>query len=149
MPKTISCCIAAIRKKNDSLEILLCKPVNAGFYGMGFLKGQMEPNETKLEAAKREFSEESGGLDVELLDENIFFIQNNPKKKIFIWPAIVSITEKNKNKINGKGEVPDHDKENVLVKFYSIYDLPPVFRNQQKILNDLLEFIEENKDKLI
>ena len=70
MPKTISCGIAAIRKKNDSLEILLCKPVNAGFYGMGFLKGQMEPNETKLEAAKREFSEESGGLDVELLDEN-------------------------------------------------------------------------------
>ena len=116
---------------------------------MGFLKGQMEPNETKLEAAKREFSEESGGLDVELLDENIFFIQNNPKKKIFIWPAIVSITEKNKNKINEKGEVPEHDKENVLIKFYSIYDLPPVFRNQQKILNDLLEFIEENKDKLI
>lgn len=146
MGKIISCGIVPIRKNGDDVEILLCKPINGGFYGMGFLKGQVENNETNLEAAIREFDEESGGLDVEIFDDEKFFIQNNPKKKIFIWPAKVSHTDKNVNKINSDGVVPEHDHENEMIKFYNIQDLPMVFRNQQKILEEILEFIENNKD---
>lgn len=149
MPKIISCGIAPIRKNGDEFEILLCKPVNAGFYGMGFLKGQIEKDETRLQAARREFSEESGGLDVELFNEDTFFVQNNPKKKIFIWPAKVPMTELNEAKITGEGEVPEHDAENVLIKFFPISDLPVIFRNQQQILDELLVFIDNNKEEII
>lgn len=157
MSKIISCGIAPIRKNGSDFEILLCLPSECAFraqdsnifQGMGFLKGQVENNETKLEAAKREFGEESGNLNVELFNEDKFFVQNNPKKKIFIWPAKVLPTVANHNKITENGTVLDHDDENTLIKFYSINELPPVFRNQQKILYELLEFIEINQDKII
>jgi ADP-ribose pyrophosphatase YjhB (NUDIX family) len=148
MGKPVSCGIAPIRKNGDDVEILLCKPIYTDFYGMGFLKGQVEENETNIEAAKREFNEESGGLDVELIDEDTYFVQNNPKKKIYIWPAKVSLTKNNVHKITSMGIIPEHDDENVLIKFYPINDLPDVFRNQQQILDDLLQFIEKNKDNM-
>jgi ADP-ribose pyrophosphatase YjhB (NUDIX family) len=116
---------------------------------MGFLKGQIEGGETALEAAVREFAEESGNLDIELFDPEKYFIQNNPRKKIYIWPAKVLPTVRNHNKITENGIVMDHDEENALIKFYPINDLPEVFRNQQKILEEMLEFIEANKDKII
>lgn len=149
MSKIVSCGIAPLRKNGDEIEILLCKPINGGFYGMGFLKGQVEPDETELEAAVREFDEESGGLDVEIFDKNDFFTQNNPKKKIHIWPAKVSHTAKNEKKIEYDGTVPEHDEENELIKFYPISDLPHVFRNQQKILDEILSFVEAHKEEII
>jgi ADP-ribose pyrophosphatase YjhB (NUDIX family) len=157
MTKIVSCGIAPIRKNGDKFEILLCLPsecvfhshIGNTFQGMGFLKGQVEENETNLEAAIREFGEESGNLDIELFDDGHFFMQNNPKKKIFIWPAKVLPTVSNHNKITENGTVLDHDEENTLIKFYPIDDLPAVFRNQQKILEELLEFIDANKDKII
>lgn len=142
MPKIISCGIAPIRKHNDKIEILLCKPTNSGYYGMGFLKGQMEDGETLIEVAKREFDEESGGLEIEIIDENVFFIQNNPKKKIYIWPSLVTDSIINKIKISIKGEIPEHDIENELIKFYPLDKLPKIFKNQQEIMNQLLDFIE-------
>lgn len=155
MPKIISCGIAPIRKNGNNIEILLCVPIEErfyspdnAFYGLGFLKGQVEDNETHLQAAKREFGEESGDLEVELYNEETFFIQNNPKKKIFIWPARVLSTKHNTDKICEEGIVHDHDDENALIKFYPINDLPPIFRNQQKILEELLVFIEENKETI-
>ena len=149
MVKIISCGIAPLRKNGEEIEILLCKPINDGFYGMGFLKGQVEPDETELEAAKREFAEESGDLDVELFSEDEFFTQNNPKKKIYIWPAKVSHTPKNESKIETDGVVPEHDEENELIKFYPISDLPQVFRNQQQILDDILNYVDLHKDEII
>jgi ADP-ribose pyrophosphatase YjhB (NUDIX family) len=149
MAKIVSCGIAPLRKNGDEIEILLCKPINGGFYGMGFLKGQVEPDETELEAAKREFDEESGGLDVELFSEEDYFTQNNPKKKIHIWPAKVPQTPKNENKIEADGTVPEHDEENELIKFYPLSDLPHVFRNQQQILDEILSFVEIHKDEII
>lgn len=156
MSKIISCGIAPIRKNGDDIEILLCVPTegsyasaNGSFYGMGFLKGQVEDGETNLQTAIREFGEESGDLNVELFDTEKFFTQNNPKKKIHIWPAKVLPTEFNLHKITDSGIVLDHDEENTLIKFYSINNLPPVFRNQQKILGELLEFINENKENIL
>lgn len=149
MGKIVSCGIAPIRIKDGTIEILLCKPSTGGYFGMGFLKGQIEQNETVLDAAKREFAEESGGLDVEIINEDIMFIQNNPKKKIYIWPAKVLNTLKNSGKITSEGIVPEHDHENDLIKFYKIDELPEVFKNQQKILSDLLNFVEEHKTELI
>lgn len=157
MTKIVSCGIAPIRRNGDNYEILLCLPsecvfrstIGNTFQGMGFLKGQIENNETELSAAIREFAEESGNLDIELFDENHFFTQNNPKKKIFIWPAKVLPTLSNHNKITENGTVLEHDDENTLIKFYPINNLPPVFRNQQKILDELLLFIENNKDSII
>jgi len=155
MPKVISCGIAPIRKNGNDIEILLCVPIeeryfspNDAFYGLGFLKGQVEDHETNLEAAKREFGEESGNLEIELYDEETYFTQNNPKKKIHIWPAKVLQTKFNEEKICEEGIVHDHDEENALIKFYSISDLPPIFRNQQKILDELLEFIENHKENI-
>lgn len=152
MPKIISCGIAPIRKNGNDIEILLCMPIEEKcytpdnvFFGYGFLKGQVEDHETNLAAAMREFSEESGDLQVELYDEDTYFIQNNPKKKIYIWPARVLPTEFNNGKICEDGIVHNHDEENALIKFYPINNLPPVFRNQQKILEELLDFIETNK----
>ena len=157
MSKIVSCGIAPIRKNGDKFEILLCLPsecvfrshIGNTFQGMGFLKGQVEDNETNLEAALREFGEESGNLDIELFDNEQYFVQNNPKKKIFIWPAKVLPTMFNHSKITDNGTVLDHDEENTLIKFYPIDELPEVFRNQQKILEELLDFIEQNKDKII
>lgn len=157
MSKIVSCGIAPIRKNGDNYEILLCLPAECvfrstvmnTFQGMGFLKGQVEDNETELDAALREFAEESGNMDIELFDKDQYFVQNNPKKKIYIWPAKVLPTIHNHNKITDNGTVLDHDEENTLIKFYPINDLPAVFRNQQEILNELLSFIEKNKEKII
>ncbi len=155
--KLVSCGVLPVRKNGDNYEILLCLPSECAFrstnpnvfQGMGFLKGQMEGEETELDAAIREFAEESGNLDIELFDTEKFFVQNNPRKKIYIWPAKVLPTVRNHNKITENGTVLDHDGENALIKFYPINDLPEVFRNQQKILEEMLEFIEANKDKII
>ncbi len=144
MSKIISCGIVPIRKYNNKIEILLCKPTSSGYFGMGFLKGQMEEGETFLEVAKREFSEESGGLEIDIIDESIFFIQNNPKKKIYIWPAVVRDNIINNKKISSKGEIDEHDNENELIKFYPIDRLPKFFKNQQEILDQLLNFIINN-----
>lgn len=149
MGKIVSCGIAPIRKNGDDIEILLCKPTNGGFYGMGFLKGQVEPDETDLEAAFREFKEESGGLEIELFSEDNFFTQNNPKKKIHIWPAKVKQSSINDLKIENDGTVTEHDNENELIKFYPINDLPHIFRNQQKILDDLLIFVNSHKNEIV
>lgn len=146
MPKIISCGIVPIRKNNEDIEILLCKPTNSGLYGMGFLKGQIEENESLLDAAKREFCEESGGLEVSIINETLYFIQNNPKKKIYIWPATVQQSKVNDIKINSFGEVPEHDHENELIKFYPINNLPIMFKNQQQILDELLSFIKNELD---
>jgi ADP-ribose pyrophosphatase YjhB (NUDIX family) len=156
MTKVVSCGIVPIRKNGDDIEILLCVPIegsyapsNGSFYGMGFLKGQVENDESNLETAKREFAEESGDLQIELFGDETYFTQNNPKKKIYIWPAVVLPTEFNYSKIGDNGVVHDHDDENALIKFYPITNLPPIFRNQQQILEDLLEFIDENKESII
>ena len=158
MSKVVSCGIAPIRKNDegDGYEILLCvptegsySPVDGTFYGMGFLKGQVENNESELETAYREFGEESGNLDIELFDDDIYFTQNNPKKMIHIWPAIVLKTEVNFYKIGPNGIVVGHDAENALVKFYPIDDLPPIFRNQHAILEELLQFISDNEEHII
>ena len=149
MSKVTSCGIVPIRKNGDKTEILLGQPTNGGFYGMGFLKGQVEDGETEMEAAIREFAEESGNLDVELFDINTSFIQDNPKKKIYIWPAKVPHTDNNTLKINEDGVILEHDHENELVQFYDIEDLPMVFRNQQEILEELLVFIENNEAEII
>ena len=144
-----SCGIVPIRMHNGKVQILLGQPVESGFYGLGFLKGQVEKGETELEAAYREFAEESGGLDVEIFDEKIFFEQNNPRKLIYIWPAKVSDTVNNKNKIDDYGVIPDHDTENDFIQFFNIDELPMVFRNQQEILESLLIFIENNKNLIV
>ena len=157
MAKIISCGIVPLRKKNGKVEMLLGLPsecafrANSGnvFQGMGFLKGHVEDGETNLETAKREFSEESGELEVELFDENICFNQNNPKKNIYIWPAKLLPTLDNEYKITEDGTVLEHDSENMMIKFYPVDDLPAVFRNQQKILAELLEFVKENEHKLL
>lgn len=148
MTKTVSCGLAPIRKHNGKIEILLGKPINSGFYGVGFLKGQVEPGESEYEAALREFSEESGDLDVEIFDINTYFTQDNPKKKIHIWPAKVLNTDKNAHKIDSEGIIEEHDWENELIKFHNIEDLPVIFKNQQDILSELLKFIEENKENI-
>jgi len=147
MVKVTSCGIVPIRNNNGHIEILLGQPINGGFYGMGFLKGQVENNETDLNAALREFAEESGDLDIELIDKELFFTQNNPKKLIHIWPATVLDTDHNKSKIRNDGVVEYHDDENDYIQFFDIDDLPMIFRNQQDILNELLIYIKKNKDK--
>ena len=70
MPKTISCGIAAIRKKNDSLEILLCKPVNAGFYGIwpkilqgNSSRGERCRHDVRAAAESREQPHSDGSTD--------------------------------------------------------------------------------------
>lgn len=144
-----SCGIVPIRKHEGKIQILLGQPIESGFYGLGFLKGQVEENETELEAAKREFAEESGNLDVEVFDEDIVFMQDNPRKKIFIWPAKVLHTENNTKKVDDYGVVTEHDAENEFVQFFDIEEMPMVFRNQQDIVDELLIFIENNKDLII
>jgi ADP-ribose pyrophosphatase YjhB (NUDIX family) len=144
-----SCGIAPIRIHDGKIQILLGQPVDSGFYGLGFLKGQVEENETTFHAAKREFAEESGNLDVEVFDEDIVFMQDNPRKKIFIWPAKVLHTENNTKKVDDFGVVTEHDAENEFVQFFDIEEMPMVFRNQQDIVDELLIFIENNKEKII
>lgn len=156
MTKVVSCGIAPIRKNGSKIEILLCVPIeesyasmSGSFHGMGFLKGQVENDESNLSTAKREFAEESGDLQIELFGDDIYFEQNNPRKKIYIWPAKVLPTEFNYSKIGDTGIVHDHDEENALIKFYPIDNLPPIFRNQQKILDELLDFIDDNKSEIL
>ena len=144
-----SCGIVPIRKFNGKIQILLGQPIESGFYGLGFLKGQVEENETAFEAAKREFAEESGDLDVEVFDEDIVFMQDNPRKKIFIWPAKVLQTENNTKKIDDYGVITEHDAENEFVQFFDIDEMPMVFRNQQDIVDELLIFIENNKKDIV
>ena len=145
MSKIISCGIVPIRKVGNEIQILLCKPTGSGFFGMGFLKGQVENGEDLIETAKREFSEESGNLEVELIDEGYFFTQNNPKKIIHIWPAFLKQTDTNALKIKNDGRVIGHDDENEYIKFYSIYDLPVIFKNQIEIAESLINDIELKK----
>lgn len=144
-----SCGIVPIRMHDGKVQILLGQPIESGFYGLGFLKGQVEDNETAFEAAKREFAEESGNLDVEVFDENIVFMQDNPRKKIFIWPAKVLHTDNNTNKVDSYGVIKEHDAENEFVQFFDVSELPMVFRNQQDIVDELLIFIENNKKDII
>lgn len=144
-----SCGIVPIRLHKGKVQILLGQPIESGFYGLGFLKGQVENGESAFEAAKREFAEESGNLDVEVFSEDIVFMQDNPRKKIFIWPAKVLHTENNANKVNEYGIITEHDAENEFVQFFDIDELPMVFRNQQDIVEELLIFIENNKNNII
>ncbi len=154
--KVVSCGIVPIRKKNGKVEILLGLPTECAyrsdndnvFQGMGFLKGQVEGDESHLETALREFDEESGRLNIELFGEDVFFNQNNPKKNIFIWPAKLLSTIDNAYNITEDGIVLEHDAENTMIKFYPIDNLPAIFRNQQKIVDELQEFIKENEHKL-
>lgn len=143
-----SCGIVPIRIHNGKIQILLGQPIESGFYGLGFLKGQVEENESAFEAAKREFAEESGNLDVEVYDENIVFMQDNPRKKIFIWPAKVLETKNNTAKVDEYGVIKEHDAENEFVQFFDIDEMPMVFRNQQDIVEELLLFIENNKEEI-
>ena len=144
-----SCGIVPIRIHEGRVQILLGQPIESGFYGLGFLKGQVEDDETAFHAAKREFAEESGNLDVEVFDEDIVFMQDNPRKKIFIWPAKVLHTENNAKKVDDYGVIKEHDAENEFVQFFDIDELPMVFRNQQDIVAELLFFIENNKIDII
>ncbi len=145
---TVSCGIAPLRLNVEEVEVLLCTPINEGSYGLGFLKGQVEMGESNLETATREFAEESGNLDVKIIDESVYFTQDNPNKNIFIWPAIVLDSEKNKNKIDAYGTVHGHDEENEKIDFHPLSDLPMIFKNQLDITEELIPYFNENKDKL-
>jgi len=157
MGKVISCGIVPLRKKNGKVEMLLGLPTECAFradnenvfQGMGFLKGQVENEESYLETALREFNEESGHLDIELFGNDVCFNQNNAKKNIFIWPAKLLPTIDNAYKITDDGVVMEHDSENTMIKFYPIDALPAIFRNQQKIVDELIEFIKVNEHKIL
>lgn len=58
----ISCGAIVFYKENEKIEFLLLKYPNY----RGFPKGEMEPNETEIETARREIKEETN-LDVEFI----------------------------------------------------------------------------------
>ncbi|MBI2645087.1 NUDIX domain-containing protein [Candidatus Uhrbacteria bacterium] len=67
--KITSCGIIPFRKDGDEILFLLVKN-RAGHWA--FPKGRQEKNETDLETAKREFSEETGITSFKVLDEKTF-----------------------------------------------------------------------------
>jgi ADP-ribose pyrophosphatase YjhB (NUDIX family) len=129
--------------QND-IKILLCKSVLSKDK-WGCLKGMKEKDENAYECAQRELFEESS-IKVEIgLFEN-YFEQVNLEKDIGIWLV-------NASNIEGLDEMFFEDKlksnylswENSKVKFFSLDKLPSIRKKQINLINDIKNFLENNK----
>lgn len=126
---------------NKEIEILLVQPKEDNLNKWGFPKGKINKNEKELDAAIRKFKEEAGNTELLYLFRKSFF-QINKYKKIKIFLAEYNyFSELNKNNINNN-KIIKHDKENNIVKFFNINNLPDIFYGQQHIMNELIEFFK-------
>lgn len=139
MEKTKAFGICLYKKRNNTIEILLCKSIKSQ-NRWGFLKGVALKNETAEDTAVREFFEESGiKVTVKLL--NKFFIQKNKVKDIGIF--LVDFDH-----INGVEKYFNEDKlhkhnlsdENSSVKFFKINDLPLIKKKQKYLVKDIVKY---------
>lgn len=112
--KIRSCGIIPFIRKEDHIEFLLIKHLDGHW---SFPKGKKEFNESDLETAKREFSEETNITNFKIIDENIFI-----EKYSFIENG----TEVNKEVVYFLGEVSNTDvkvqKEEVSEYIWTTYE---------------------------
>lgn len=133
--------VCIYKKIGKSYNILLCKSVLSN-EKYGFLKGVSRYGESIKQTAIREFYEESNIL-VKSDDLNNLFYQKNDLKDIGIFLV-------NYNKIkNYKEHFQDTllksqylCKENSVVKFFDIDNLPPIKDKQKKIATDIVKYLK-------
>lgn len=134
-------CAWRINEKKE-IEISLIKPIKTKSNSWGFPKGRIEIGETEIEAALREFEEETGNLEIDYIFNRKFF-QKNKHKNISIW--LGRLNEKslhNKQNIDKNGVVLKHDCENEIVKFFPLNNLPKIFYSQSLILTHIKYFFQ-------
>jgi ADP-ribose pyrophosphatase YjhB (NUDIX family) len=136
--------ITLYKKEKNCVKLLLCKSVKSN-YNYGFLKGVKINKETNQQTAIREFYEESGiKVDDKYLDK--FFAQFNETKNIGIYLINYDYIK------NTNGYFYQNDtlkekylcKENSLVRFFDIDNLPPIKKKQTKIAQDITNYIKKN-----
>lgn len=127
-------------EKND-IKILLCKSVMSKDK-WGCLKGLKEKSETAFECAKREFFEESSiNIDIALFED--YFEQINLEKDVGIWLVNANnIDDINEKFIDYKLKSNYLSWENSKVKFFSLDDLPPIRKKQQKLIKEIKGFLK-------
>jgi len=136
--------IALYKKENDCIKLLLCKSVKSN-NKYGFLKGVKIDKETNQQTAMREFYEESGiKVDDKYLDK--FFAQFNETKNIGIYLVKYDYI-KNINDYFYQNDTLREQylcKENSIVKFFDIDNLPPIKEKQIKIAKDIIDYIKKD-----
>lgn len=134
-------CAWRINEKKE-IEISLIKPVKSKNNTWGFPKGRIEIGETEIEAALREFEEETGNLEIDYIFNRKFF-QKNKHKNISIWLGRLNENSlHNKQNIDKTGKILKHDCENEEVRFFPLNDLPKIFYTQSIILKHLKYFFQ-------
>lgn len=135
--------VCAWRLNEDKeIEISLIKPVINNNDSWGFPKGRIEPGETEIEAALREFEEEAGNLELDYIFNRKFF-QKNKHKNVSIWLGrLTENSEHNKQNIDETGKILKHDFENEEARFFPLNDLPKIFYSQKIILKHIKEYFK-------
>ena len=130
-------------KDKNSYKVLLCKSVKSRSR-WGFLKGVELKNESTIQTAIREFTEESSiPIEKNILED--YIVQKNEFKDIGIYLA------------NGK-HIENLDKyfhedilyngylslENSKVKFFDIKKLPQIKKKQERIAKKIIDILTAN-----
>jgi len=130
--------ICLYKKSKDNIKILLgSSPLTKNKWGL--LKGKLEPEEKRKDAAIREFYEESG-IKILKIDLENYFYQKNKYKDIGIWTSnFYKISEYDKNKFYKDYLNFENKKENAEIKWFDIENLPLLYNNQSRIIKKIIE----------
>lgn len=134
--------ISLYKIEKNSIKVLLCKSVTSK-NRWGFLKGGQEKGETNFQTATREFFEESS-IHIETKYFEHYFEQKNDKKDIGIYLV-------NYNNIKGIMKYFTEDIlqkkylswENKDVKFFSIDELPRIKKKQNRVVQEVIEYLKK------
>ncbi len=151
--------ILLYRIRNGLLQVFVCHP--GGPYGFGsdegkwsIPKGGIEPNETELEAAKRELQEETGIVRKEYTDIAYLGIAKQSRKDVEVFsaryisnedPIVVSITTEIEWPRNSGTfiEIPEIDRGEFVSTEVAKYRLTS---GQKEIIDKLVKYLEVKKD---
>ena len=133
--------ICLYKKEKNSTKILLCKSVLSN-EKWGFLKGVELQNETKEQTALREFFEESSiKVKQSYLEE--YFFQENDTKNIGIFLVNYKNIKNIDNYFNDNILKDKYlDKENSIVQFIEITQIPKIKKKQINIASKIIDFLK-------
>lgn len=127
--------------KDNTKKILLCKSVQSKMK-WGCFKGVSQNNETKENTAIREFYEESS-IKTNTLHFKKYFEQKNSDKDIGVWLVDSKEIHDLEHFFNGDELIYYYlSWENSKAKFFNIDHLPQIRKKQQKIVEDIIDFLK-------
>ena len=125
--KPISIGIIPYLLSNNGVSILLMKSSRKND-NFDFIKGKIEPNETKIECCLREVQEEIG-ISIAKEDLDFSVKQNNKKKNIELYFIHWDKYLYNRIKL---------DKREVFeLKWFNLNEIPPISQNQRLIVTKI------------